>query len=155
MRHKWFVFVEGIKLGVPLHLLIFHDMSKFRPFEWFAYARTFYKPDGTGQYKPKGTRFDVAWLYHIHRNKHHWQYWILVWDRGNDECFPMPKRYLKEMLADWKGAGRAQNNPDDTATWYNKNKKNIKLHPETRKWLEVKLGLDTYDTGWGRVIHHE
>jgi len=137
LRHKWFVIVEGIKLGVPIHLLIFHDMSKFRFFEWFAYARTFHEPDGKSKYEPIGTGFDVAWLYHIHRNKHHWQYWILNWDKGNDECVPMPNRYLKEMLADWKGAAQAQGN--DVYRWYADNRDNIRLHPETRHWLDTML----------------
>lgn len=85
LRHKWFVLVAGIKIGVPIHLLILHDMSKFRPFEWFAYARTFHAPDGTGQYKLDGTGFDVAWLHHQNHNKHHWQYWLLSEDNPDPE----------------------------------------------------------------------
>lgn len=46
LRHKYFVFREGLKLGVPILSLILHDWDKFLPDEWFPYARTFYAPDG-------------------------------------------------------------------------------------------------------------
>ncbi len=29
VRHKWFVFLAGIKLGVPIMSLIIHDWDKF------------------------------------------------------------------------------------------------------------------------------
>jgi len=151
LRHKWFVFVAGIKLGVPLHLLVFHDMSKFLPSEWFAYARTFYTLSGGHQYEPDGTGFNAAWLHHQKRNKHHWQYWMMTWDKGNTECLPMPNCYRKEMLADWRGAGRAITGDDNTAEWYTANKDNIKLHHDTRLWIEAQLGFDTVSDGKNAV----
>jgi len=54
----------------------------------------------------------------------------------------MPEQYLREMLADWRGAGRAYGNPD-TAGWYLKNREQIQLHPASRAWIEVML--DVYD----------
>ena len=137
LRHKWFVFVAGIKIGVPIHLLIFHDMSKFRPFEWFAYTRTFHEPNGKSRYEPDKHNFDVAWLYHIHRNKHHWQYWILIWDKTGEDCLPMPDKYRAEMLADWRGAAKAQGN--NVREWYAENRVNIKLHPDTRWFFDTML----------------
>jgi hypothetical protein len=41
MRHKWFVFIEACKLGIPWLGLI-HDLSKFAPSEFIPYARYFY-----------------------------------------------------------------------------------------------------------------
>lgn len=55
-------------------------------------------------------------------------------------ALPMPHRYRKEMLADWIGAGRALGKPN-TWEWYNSNKRNIQLHPETREWVENQLSL--------------
>lgn len=52
----------------------------------------------------------------------------------------MPLKYAKEMLADWRGAGKAQGKPDAKA-WYEKNKNNMLLHPETRQWIEEQLEL--------------
>lgn len=52
----------------------------------------------------------------------------------------MPDEYTKEMLCDWIGAGKAINGFDDTFNWYRKNKRNMLLHPETRKWIEEMMG---------------
>ena len=188
LRHKWFVFIEAYKLGIPW-LGVVHDLSKFRPAEFVPYAKYFY-----GKRKMPTTQmaFDIAWLYHQKYNKHHWQYWILMNDspenvdwmiqeysigsapllafRGrplllceseteqddaiyttaniilHDVCarlnklqpLPMPDKYRREMLADWMGAGRAYGNPD-TLIWYIRNRKQIILHEETRKWVEQQL----------------
>lgn len=135
-KHKWYVFVECCKLGVPLRGLL-HDMSKFLPCEWVPYAHHFY-----GKRKKKVDRaYDLAWLHHIHRNKHHWQFWVIV-DNGIEEYLPMPDKYVKEMLADWYGAGYAQNMPD-VKKWYLDRKEIIKLHPRTRRWIEKQLGVDS------------
>ena len=73
LRHKWFVFQAGLKIGVPIFILIFHDWDKFLPDEWFPYARTFYKSNGEKHYE-NSIEFARAWMKHQHRNKHHWQY---------------------------------------------------------------------------------
>ena len=90
---------------------------------------------------------------------------IIVWDRGIAQMIysqfhdgktewvlcdvedyhieirePMPDVYRREMLADWRGAGLALGFPD-TAGWYVKNRDNIKLHSETRAWIEQQLGV--------------
>lgn len=52
----------------------------------------------------------------------------------------MPDVYIREMVADWRGAGRAQGNPD-TKAWYLANRDNMTLHPITRMDVEVYLGL--------------
>jgi len=142
IRHKWFVFLECCRLGIPL-LGIIHDLSKFSPSEWIPYAQYFY---GGGETQRIEFNFDVAWLHHQHRNKHHWQRWLLTLDsaRSDGKLFPvpMPDKYRKEMLADWNGAGRAYGNPD-TAGWYMQNLEQIQLHPETRAWIEKQLGIKT------------
>lgn len=138
LHHKWFVFQECLKLDVPIWIAIFHDWDKFLPDEWFAYARTFYAHDGSSQYKPSAA-FDRAWLFHQNRNKHHWQYWILALDSGETECLPMPDVYRREMLADWRGAGRATTGNDNTQEWYVANYDNMQLHPETRHFIDTML----------------
>lgn len=52
----------------------------------------------------------------------------------------MPDVYRREMLADWRGAGRATGNPD-TKAWYLKNRHNMRLHPDTRVWIERELKI--------------
>ncbi len=148
VRHKWYVLLAGLKLSVPIWILIFHDWDKFLPDEFIPYARFFYGPDGStwdrsNGYKPTDTgdpAFDYAWFLHQKRNKHHWQYWLLPEDDGGMKYIPMPDVYRREMLADWRGAGRALGFPD-TAAWYKSNRDNMQLHPETRQWIENQLEI--------------
>lgn len=213
LKHKWYVFVECCKLGIPLRGLL-HDLSKLLPSEFFPYAHYFYgtwikESEWHGdkrnyvpwKYTEMGVKeaFDLAWLKHQKRNKHHWQYWLLVMDSSNkeftiqamgdgypmylsrnnrhlaefddsilfkeDKVLPnfnndnaymyakeiqdrlnkspqildMPIKYCKEMLADWRGAGKAINGKDDTKSWYEKNKANMLLHPSVRVWIESNI----------------
>jgi hypothetical protein len=144
LRHKWFVFLGCCEMGIPLQGLL-HDWSKLTPTEWFPYVNHFYgkKPsprDKTGAYDPLqvGSDFDAAWLSHQHHNPHHWQYWILRGDNGNQKALPMPYRYILEMVLDWRGAGLAQGKPD-VEGWYWKNRDKMVLHPDTQARVEVLL----------------
>jgi len=131
LRHKWFVAIQCFRHGLFLRAIT-HDLSKFRPSEWFPYVDYFY---GSGKYPEK---FDMAWLKHQHRNRHHWQWWILRQDDGGLFFFPMSKKDRLEMVCDWWGAGRAQGRGgwEHTWQWYEDNKEKIQLHPETREWVE-------------------
>jgi hypothetical protein len=76
----------------------------------------------------------------LKRNKHHWQYWVLVEDEGGYKVLDIPSRYRREMLADWIGAGRALGYPRlETWLWYQRNSHKMRLHPETRAWVEQRL----------------
>lgn len=149
LRHKWFVFVECCKLGIPWRGF-WHDWSKLLPCEWFAYADHFYgkkqgtQRDSTGYYKPTDTgdaAFDVAWLHHANHNAHHWQWWVQATDRACPGCrgvkeFDMPEAAIREMAADWRGASRAQGGTADVRTWYDANGQKMLLSPATRRRVE-------------------
>jgi hypothetical protein len=146
LRHKWFVFVAGRKTRAPLWRLLIHDWSKFTPSEWRPYVAQFYNPDGSKRdvRRPDGGydlaeqpyEFQRAWLGHQRRNKHHWQAWLLLGDNGQQIPIAMPERYVREMVADWMGAGRAITGKWEVATWYAKNRDLMVLHPETRDLVE-------------------
>ncbi len=87
--------------------------------------------------------FDAAWNHHQKSNKHHWQFYLLTQDDDPDLVLPMPDRYRREMLADWRGASRAYTSSDNTREWYLKRRDKMikRLHPETRAWIEDFLGL--------------
>jgi len=154
--HKWFVFIECCKMGIIWRGIV-HDLSKLRPSEFIPYARYFYGDYPryqTGQKEIKtrwphifkedvDRKFDKAWLYHIHRNPHHWQFWLLHEDDGPIKNIAIPMKYLKEMLCDWRGAGRAITGKDNTPDWYFKNREKIILRIVNRRWIEKKLGLKT------------
>lgn len=153
--HKYYVGIECFKKGLYLQGIL-HDLSKFRLDEFIPYSKYFYgiyksedeldeelqiliKLSG-GDYKEKvEDQFNLAWLYHQKRNKHHWQYWILQEDSGKIILMEMPDKYIIEMICDWIGAGKSIKKIggiEETIEWYNRNKDVIKLHDNTRKKLE-------------------
>jgi hypothetical protein len=151
IKHKFWVAYYCFKDGLAWRGLI-HDLSKLRPSEWFAYANYFYGPKaeehwklrkaGGGYYKPYQTgdqKFDFCWLLHQKRNDHHWQWWVLPEDEGGVYALPMKEKAIREMICDWRGAGRAQGYGDNIPEWYKKNKGKMKLHHHTRHMLEMKL----------------
>lgn len=76
-------------------------------------------------------KFNIAWNHHQKRNPHHWQYWLLTLDDGTTEALQMPTWYVREMIADWVGAGRAITGKIEVWSWYEKNKKKILLERDT------------------------
>lgn len=96
LRHKWFVFLECLKLGVPLWIAIFHDWDKFKPDEWRAYVDYLYgekiadpkwstTDPKTGKSVPKMNApghieeaWDQAVNLHFKRNRHHWQFYVFT-----------------------------------------------------------------------------
>jgi hypothetical protein len=151
-RHKWFVFLAGLRTGAPIWRLIIHDWSKFLPCEWFPYVAFFYgpqpdkaEPDDHKYWAAKDTlrlRFDRAWLHHQHSNPHHWQHWVLREDDGETKYLEMPVRLAREMVADWCGAGRAITGKWEVWKWYWKNKEKILLHPHTRDVVETLIMVE-------------
>jgi hypothetical protein len=138
LRHKWYVFWAGWKLApdfwsllVILPQLIVHDWTKFMPWEWIPYTRFFY---GGFQPPQAAADFKVAWNHHQKLNAHHWQYWVLVNDSDEPKisALDMPERYIREMVADWVGAGLAITGRIEVADWYRKNYDNIILSERTR-----------------------
>jgi hypothetical protein len=141
LLHKWYVFLEGLKLGVPIWGLVVHDWTKFMPVEWKPYALSFYGP---WKYDERPQKLidecDQAWLHHQHHGPHHWQFYVLMEDSGNIKVLEMPDRYRREMLADLHGIGR-QPGFSSTKDYYLNNKDNMQLHPNTRDWVEDQLGI--------------
>jgi len=138
VRHKWFVLRASRITGAPLWLAIIHDWTKLLPDEWNAYRKAFYSSDGTPGYR-ETEEFGRAWSRHQKRNPHHWQFWTVIWDRGETTALRMPKKYVKEMVADWIGAGLAATGKVQVISWYEKNKNNMILHPDTRDFVEYLL----------------
>lgn len=152
LRHKWFVFVAGLRTGAPIGRLIIHDWSKFTPTEWGPYVRQFFNPDGSrrqvrrpdGGYDPNAQSGDFrrAWLSH-QRNRHHWQAWVSIGDGGSLNALPMPMGFIREMVADWMGAGRAITGRWEVMEWYAKNRDLMLLHTNTRARVDALLATLT------------
>lgn len=147
MKHKYFVFLEGMRLRVPIHRLIIHDFSKFLPSEWFGYLNYFCTRKSEFSFGRIDTKvrsdFDYSWNHHQKFNPHHWQYWLLITDDPNNRIIPLkiPEHFVREMVADWAGAGRAKGF-SGIIDWYESNKDRMILHHDTR--LLVNQLVDKY-----------
>lgn len=133
LTHKLYVFEAGRALGVPLWQLLLHDWSKFLPGEFIPYAKTFYAEDGSKQHETS-PEYYRAWCEHENRNKHHWGHW-LVTIKGTIIPLEIPENHVREMVADWVGAGEALGKPD-TLGWYEKHKNDLILGKDTRILVE-------------------
>lgn len=135
-RHKWFVFVAGLRVRAPLWRLVIHDWSKLTPAEWTPYVNRFFagnagKEDKSGD----PDEFHRAWTHHWHLNPHHWEHWL----RASGEPMEMPEHFIREMVADWMGAGRAITGRWEVHEWYEQTKAKQRLHPATRERVETLL----------------
>ena len=127
LRHKWYVYRAGRKLGCGVVQLLIHDLSKFSKAEWKPYGDRFIR-----KIENKAD-FYIALQHHYANNPHHWNFWV---DIITEKAFPMPHFYLVEMVADWMGAGKAKTGSWDIIEWYDKNRNKINLHPFTRTVVE-------------------
>lgn len=135
-----------VDLDVMERRIMSHDTSKDSTEEYTAYDRYFYpEANGVTLDKEINEAFDYAWLHHIHLNPHHWQYWILREDNGGTKPIEMPKEYAVEMVCDWWGFSWADGKLFEVFDWYDVNKENIILHPDTRKFVEELLNAIRVD----------
>lgn len=126
LEHKKNVFIECWSKKMYLHAFT-HDLSKFHPKEFFAYAKYFYLDKE--KYKDE---FKVAWQHHKDNNKHHWDYW---YERNLD----MPMKYVKQMLCDWGAMSRKFGGTPKS--YYLNNRHEIKINDSARCAIEFELGL--------------
>lgn len=138
--HVAYVQEAGRRLGLDLAA---HDRSKLSVAEFPYYARQFHGDKGD----PDG--FAAAWLHHLHCNEHHPQHWFMPWGYTSSAvdggCLKMPKRYLREMVADWQGASRVYTGSWDIEGWLLDNLGKIRLHTATWAALAATLTEVGYD----------
>lgn len=117
-----------------------HDKSKDEEDEYNAYDAYFY---GNNRSYKVVQDYQRAWLTHIHRNPHHWQYWILIHDdmeNGELETIlEMPYDYIVEMICDWWSFSWQSGNLYEIFKWYEEHSKYIKLAQTTKITVEYIL----------------
>lgn len=164
LEHKKNVFKVCWKEGLYLHAFT-HDLSKFSPYEFSAYAQSFYGEkscDTCAKAKPcsrytggcekyEFTGFKDAWEHHQVRNKHHWNYWTYDLEKFYSlpgvelqDCKlatprPMPLKYIKQMLCDWEAMNIKFGGTSQK--YYLEHYNEIELDRGTRVCLEYRLGL--------------
>lgn len=117
-----------------------HDMSKFGVDEFQPYCNYFYPADG---FEKDQAAFNKAWLHHIHSNKHHWQYYVIVEDEGKLTTVDMPFKYICEMICDWHSF--TLRDPSSTALhWWSENHNKMTLSENTRHILEVLIDIMSF-----------
>lgn len=130
LDHKLNVFIECWKEGLYMQGIT-HDLSKFVPKEFFPYAKKFFS-DGELNVDDE-MKWQFAWLHHQHKNKHHWEYWII--NPNTKQALPMPRKYLIEMVCDWRSFSRKWGRKVKKSTLNLSDK--IVLHPDTKKELDI------------------
>lgn len=128
IEHKLNVLIECWHEGLYVQGII-HDLSKFSPAEFLPYSRRFF----SDKKNPEELAWKYAWLHHQHRNRHHWNYWVV--DQSSRGALPMPREYLVEMVCDWRAFsrrwGRKVREPSLQIT------DKMVLHPRTMLELEA------------------
>ena len=117
-----------------------HDESKMKKDEYDAYDAYFY--GGNRSYQVVYD-FRKAFNTHIHRNPHHWQYWVLIHDDPDERetILDMPDNYIIEMICDWWAFSWAKEDLTEIFKWYDEHKDYIKLSDNTRFIVERILNM--------------
>ena len=121
--------------GVGQNYIWSHDKSKFTSYEYDPYDEYFYCDRKTMEIK---SNFNYAWLHHIHNNKHHWQYWVLINDDSEEGIIALdiPYKYVLEMIADWWSFSWKSGNLYEIFDWYDSRKAHMILSKNTREAVE-------------------
>ena len=99
-RHRWLVCKGCFKIGLYWQGLT-HDLSKYSNAEFSVGARLWTGTRSPNSIERELNGYSEAWMHHKGRNKHHYEYWTdLSRSTGKYESFPMPRRYLAEMIMD-------------------------------------------------------
>ena len=95
---KFYTWLAARMLGAGGILALIHDLSRFLPDEFV--AEVLYSVNKTNGL----ARMTEAQRRHHHRNKHHWQHWVVL---DESRLYPvaveMPARYVNEMVGGWIG----------------------------------------------------
>ncbi|MDX1471395.1 MAG: DUF5662 family protein [Flavobacteriaceae bacterium] len=122
IKHKYYVYIFGRKLGLNRTQLLKHDISKFKPRSFLAYAFYFYGPIPATELEMalRKRNFKKAWRKHVNNEPHHWEYYW-SYDGVSHNVESIPIEFLLEMIADWHGASKINSNSDDwdISFWYN------------------------------------
>ena len=110
--HRKYVRKACFKMGL-FWQGITHDLSKYS-FTELAIAKYY-----TGTRSPHDAcreqlGYSPSWIYHFHRNKHHWEFWCETAFDGTWNPIKIPYRYIIEMFCDFVGAGKAYNSSNWT-----------------------------------------
>lgn len=145
--HRYLVMKGCFKVGLYKQGLL-HDISKYSPSEFLVGARYYQGNRSPNNAEREDIGYSSAWLHHIGRNKHHYEYWIDYSTRGipgGVAPVPMPDKYIIEMFMDRIAACKVYNGAKytsrDPLTYYESGKDIALIHADTKKKLEFLLQM--------------
>ena len=123
-----------------------HDLSKYSITEFWTGVR-YYQGDrspNAAEREDKG--YSVAWMHHKGRNRHHYEYWTdMSRETRQYVSFPMPRKYLVEMVMDRRAACMTYQGKDytDASAWvyFDKSKEKSLMHPQLQRELTFLLEM--------------
>jgi len=142
LKHKYHVWCQGRKLGLARWRMLIHDWSKFSPSEYGPWSRR--HANGRGgvmDMRKDPDEFHRAWVHHREHSPHHWEHWLRTDAEGRERPDDIPETYIREMVADWRGASLARNRGLDVRPWYLEHRDQMKLSPKTRARVEELIEL--------------
>lgn len=163
--HKWYVYQACAKCGLHWRGIV-HDLSKFSPTELLELGK--YYKEGTSPVNIARAKNGVskAWLHHMGRNRHHWQYWVDFLPNSNQGvAMDMDRDSMIELVCDWVGAGKAYEKEKWTEArlteyWNSRNHEFLmsdKTRFTIRLWLDEieEYGFDAWARNVKRRYHNE
>ncbi len=141
--HRWYVFYYSIKAGIPFRGLV-HDLSKYSPTEFIESVKYYDGHKSPIHFARKDLGYSKAWLHHKGRNKHHYEYWEDINEKGRYGVF-IPYKFMVECICDKIAACKAYKGKDFTRNdpleyWENIDKnRDIKIHPGIIEFTDIVL----------------
>lgn len=112
-NHRKFVRKACWKMGLFWQGLT-HDLSKYSLKELGIYK--FYNGKRSPHQEARETiGYSPSWIYHFHRNKHHYQFWLEDDEDGTWKAIKIPYKYIIESFCDFVGAGKVYNKTQQKA----------------------------------------
>ena len=123
---------------------LFHDLSKYSPTEFIQGANYYQGTRSPNDKAREELGYSKAWMHHMGRNKHHFEYWrdYSPIHKGMMTPVKMPLNYVVEMFCDRVAASKiyqGKNYTDSSAYDYfmaAKHKRVGRIHEETSDTLE-------------------
>lgn len=135
-KHKIYVFKYAVKAGIPWRGFM-HDWSKYSPTEFWESVK--YYQGGKRSPVPfarQAKGYSSAWLHHMGRNRHHFEYWYDL-EKGPNV---MPKKFALEMICDKLAAsivyeGKAWTKESEIRYWNEKEKDRPYIHEKMKAFV--------------------
>jgi len=143
--HRWLVCKGCFELGLYWQGLT-HDLSKYSPDEFLTGIRYYQGTRSPNAAEREDKGYSESWMHHKGRNRHHYEYWTdMDFNEKRYVSFPMPRKYLAEMVVDRIAACityQGKNYTDASAAkYFSTSLERLNMHPKTKRELEYILNM--------------